>query len=77
MGTGRFVAATLASVVRLNAKPFRLKVLPIALPRAKIPLGAITLKNRTLSPVVNLFLECAREVGQSFLQEIRDDFGGG
>lgn len=67
VGTGRFVAATLASVARLNAGPFRLKVLPIALPRAKIPLGAITVKNRTLSPVVNLFLECAREAAQSIL----------
>lgn len=69
VGTGRFVAATLASVVRLNAGPFRLKVLPVMLPTAIVPLGVVTVKNRTLSPVVSLFLECAREVGQSLLPE--------
>jgi len=71
VGTGRFVAATLGSVVRLNAEPFGLKALPVALPMAKVPLGVITVKNRTLSPVVGLFLECAREAGQSILHEGR------
>jgi DNA-binding transcriptional LysR family regulator len=37
VGTGQFVAATLGSVARLNAEPFRLKALPAALPRARIP----------------------------------------
>jgi hypothetical protein len=54
-----------SSVVQLNAKRFGLIALPIDLPMANFPLAVITVKNRTLTPVVNLFLECARAVAKS------------
>ena len=40
-----------------------LKVLPVKLPVA-VPIGIVTLKNRTLSPVAQLFIEHAREVAK-------------
>lgn len=65
ISTGRFVGAMTSSVVQLNAKRFGLVALPIELPMANFPLAIITVKNRTLTPVVNLFLECARTVAKS------------
>lgn len=42
-----------------------LKVLPVNLPVRPWPLSILTLKNRTLSPVAERFMECAREVTRS------------
>ena len=41
-----------------------LKVLPVKLPMARIPIGVVILENRTLSPVAQLFIEHAREVAK-------------
>jgi DNA-binding transcriptional LysR family regulator len=63
--SGRFIAAVPASVLRLNAELFFLKRLPIELPMPPWPVAIVMLKNRTLSPVVERFIECAREVAKS------------
>ena len=36
---------------------------PVDLP-VRSPVGIITLKNRTISPVAQLFIDCAREVAK-------------
>jgi hypothetical protein len=41
-----------------------IKVLPVQLPMARLPNGSVTLKNRTLSPVAQLFIDCAREIAK-------------
>ncbi len=51
-----------ASLLRFGANLPPLKVLPVDLPVAPWPVGIMTLKNRTLTPVVKLFIDCAREV---------------
>ena len=65
LGTGRFITALPRSVMRLYAERLSLKVLPIDVPARPWPVAIVTLKNRTLSPVVERFIECTREVGQS------------
>jgi DNA-binding transcriptional LysR family regulator len=60
VATGRFIAAYPRSVARFNS----LKVLPVDLPDRAWPVSIMTLKNRTLSPVVERFIECAREVSK-------------
>jgi DNA-binding transcriptional LysR family regulator len=65
LGTGRFITALPRSVMRLYAERLSLKVLPIEMPVRPWPVAIVTLKNRTLSPVVERFLECTREVGKS------------
>jgi DNA-binding transcriptional LysR family regulator len=44
--------------------PF-LRKLPVELPIAGAPIGIVTLKNRRPSPVVNHFIDCARDVAKS------------
>jgi DNA-binding transcriptional LysR family regulator len=42
-----------------------LKVLPIELPTPPRPTGIMTLKNRLVSPLADLFIECARDLARS------------
>jgi DNA-binding transcriptional LysR family regulator len=51
----------------LNAKRPTVKRLPIDLGVQTRPVAIFTLKNRTLSPVAELFIECARSAIQSML----------
>jgi len=64
LATGRFVTIFPASAMRFpNPRP-EIKALPVELPVARLANGIVTLKNRTLSPVAQLFIECAREVAK-------------
>jgi DNA-binding transcriptional LysR family regulator len=63
--TGRFIATMAESTFDRAAERYQLKMLPIQLPAPRWPVAVVTLRNRSLSPVVNLFLDCAREVGKA------------
>ncbi len=62
---GRFLTVLHHSVLRFNAERWSLKALPIDLLIRPMPIAIFSLKNRTLSPVVQLFVEHAREVARS------------
>jgi DNA-binding transcriptional LysR family regulator len=65
VATGRFVALLPGSLLRLAAKRLSLRVLPVELPSLPRPVGIVTVKNRTLSPFAERFIECARRVAKS------------
>jgi DNA-binding transcriptional LysR family regulator len=65
LASGRFISIVQASVVRYRSNDMALKVLPIDLSTTRRPIGLITLKNRTLSPISKLFIDAAREVAKS------------
>jgi DNA-binding transcriptional LysR family regulator len=65
LATGRFLTILHHSVLRFNAKQWSLKALPIDLRIRPMPIAIFTLKNRTLSPVVRLFIERAHGVAKS------------
>jgi DNA-binding transcriptional LysR family regulator len=65
LATGRFLTVLHRSVLRFNAKRWSLKALSVDLPVPPMPIAIFTLKNRTLSPVVQLFIEHAHEVAKS------------
>jgi DNA-binding transcriptional LysR family regulator len=64
LATGRFLTIFPASVLRFSTRRPELKALPVELPIARVQNGLFTLKNRTLSPVAQLFIEHAREVAK-------------
>jgi DNA-binding transcriptional LysR family regulator len=64
LATGRFLTILSTSTLRFSARRPELKALPIELPLARVPVGIVTLKNRTLSPTARLFIEQAREVAK-------------
>jgi DNA-binding transcriptional LysR family regulator len=59
------------SVVRLHATRGALKTLPVDLPIRPWPVAILTLKDRTLSPVAERFIVCAREVVKSLIPTTR------
>jgi DNA-binding transcriptional LysR family regulator len=61
--TGRFLTIVPMSVLRFSKRP-EIKVLPVELQHARAPIGIVTLKNRTLGPVAQLFIHNAREVAK-------------
>ena len=69
INTGRFLSVLPWSFLKFSGKPLGLKILPIELPIQPRPVGIVTLKNRTLSPVAKLFMERAREVTKSLGKE--------
>jgi DNA-binding transcriptional LysR family regulator len=62
LATGRFISAEVGSVLHFNADRFPIKVLPVTLAISPWPVWIVTLKNRTLSPAVQTFLEHVRDV---------------
>ena len=68
--TGRFVSVLANSVLRYNAKRWSLKALPIDFDPHPLPIGLVTLKNRTVSPAVQLFIEHLRAVAKTMLAPV-------
>jgi DNA-binding transcriptional LysR family regulator len=58
--TGLYITTFPKSTFDLYANRFSLKALPIPLPSSPWPVVLVTLKNRTLSPVVERFIEHVR-----------------
>jgi DNA-binding transcriptional LysR family regulator len=67
--TGRFLTIFPASALRFCTSYPEIKVLPVELPMARVPNGILTLKNRMLSPVAQLFIEHAREVAKPLAKQ--------
>ncbi|MDB5927843.1 MAG: LysR family transcriptional regulator [Betaproteobacteria bacterium] len=62
--TGRFLAVVPASMMKFSTSHTSIKMLPVELPTTRRQIGIITLRNRTLSPLARIFIECAREVAK-------------
>jgi len=56
-----YLGITARSVLRLNASNLAVKILPVVLRHRPSPVVIITLKNRSLSPVAELFIRHARQ----------------
>jgi DNA-binding transcriptional LysR family regulator len=63
--TGRFVSVFTDSVLQGNAERWSLKVLPIDLGARPPPWSIVRLKHRTVSPVVQVFIDHLRAVAKS------------
>jgi DNA-binding transcriptional LysR family regulator len=60
--SGRFVGHFGDRLLHFYAERFALKRLPVELPIEPFSVAIVALKNRTISPVAQLFIDCAREV---------------
>ena len=65
LANGPYITAFARSTLGLYADRYDLKALPVNLPDRPWPVVIATLKNRTLSPLVERFIECAREVAKT------------
>jgi DNA-binding transcriptional LysR family regulator len=64
LATGHFLTIFAASALRFSMRRADLKILPVDLPMASVPSGIVTLKNRTLSPVAQVFVDDARKLAK-------------
>jgi DNA-binding transcriptional LysR family regulator len=62
LSKGPFLVTIPSSILKFGAALPPLNVLPVELPVPPWPVGFMTLKNRAISPVAQLFLDSAREV---------------
>jgi DNA-binding transcriptional LysR family regulator len=68
LASGRFITTLPASVLRFNAEYFSLKILPVKLPYQPRPIAIVKVRNRMLSPIARLFVDCAREVAKPLIK---------
>jgi DNA-binding transcriptional LysR family regulator len=66
LASGRFITAIPKSI----ADWYGLKVLPVDLAVRPWPVVMVTLKDRTLSPIVERFVDCARQVAKSITNRL-------
>jgi DNA-binding transcriptional LysR family regulator len=65
LATGRFLTVLPESVLRYNARLWSLKALPVDLGVKPRSVAILTLKSRSASPVVKLFIEHVRAVAET------------
>lgn len=65
VANGPFLAVWPGSMLRFGVNRRMVKVLPVDLSVPPWPVGVMTLKNRTVSPAVKLFIEHARKVAKA------------
>jgi DNA-binding transcriptional LysR family regulator len=63
--TGRWVGLVPASVMRFGGRQMHIKALPVKILSPPAPVGFITVKDRTLTPLAERFIECTRKVANS------------
>jgi DNA-binding transcriptional LysR family regulator len=61
--TGRYLAMLPASLLKFGDLG-SVKVLPVDLKVSAIPVGITVLNNRTINPITQLFIDCAREIAK-------------
>jgi DNA-binding transcriptional LysR family regulator len=69
LATGRFLTMLPASTLMPHGKYRLLKALPIELPNSRRTIVIVTLRNRTLSPLAELFVRTARAVAKQLAKE--------
>src|SRR5260221_3829968 len=62
---GRVAAVVARSILRFNPGLYSLKELSLDLPMQHLPVLIVTLRNRTLSPAVERFVACARDIAKA------------
>ena len=65
LATGRFISIFPDYVFRFTLGRAELRTLPVRHSMSSVPVGIVTLKNRILNPVAELFIDSAREVAKS------------
>jgi len=56
------------SVLRLGTERSSIKVLPVKLHTTPWPIGIVMLKDRTISPIARLFIDCVRETAKPLVK---------
>lgn len=64
LATGRFISIFPDAVLTFSARRPELKVLPVKQSLGRVPIGIVTLRNRSISPIAQMFIDSSREVAK-------------
>jgi len=70
LATGRYLTMLPGSMFLLGGKHLPLKVLPVKIAVPSWPIAILTVKNRTVSPVARLFIDCARDIASGLGERV-------
>ncbi len=65
IASGRWLGLVPASVMRFGGAQLRIKALPVTVTSPPAPVGFVTVKDRTLTPLAERFMACTRKVAQA------------
>ena len=68
LATGRFLTMFPNSLLRYGPQRASIRVLPIKLPKWHVPTCVVALKDRTLSPIAQLFIDCLHELAKPLVK---------
>jgi DNA-binding transcriptional LysR family regulator len=68
LATGRFLTVLPGFMLNVPGRFPPLKALPVALPNKATPIGMITLKGRTLTPMAQTFIDNARAIAKPLMK---------
>lgn len=69
LATDRFISIFPDSVFRFSGGRAKLKVLPVGQPLGHAPVGIVTLKNRTIGPLAQLFITGSQELARQMARK--------
>jgi len=69
LNTGRFVAVQSGSVLHFACQHFAFKVLPVDFAFGSWPVAIVTLKNRTMSPLVQTLIDSVRDTARALAKD--------
>ncbi len=64
LAAGRFLTVLPGFMLKIPGRFPALRALPVALPNKPLPIGIITLKDRTLTPIARLFIDSVRAIAK-------------
>jgi DNA-binding transcriptional LysR family regulator len=62
LATGRFLTVLPSFMLKIPGRYPPLRALPVSLPNPQMPIGIVTLKDRMLTPLAQLFIENIRAI---------------
>jgi hypothetical protein len=68
LATGQFVSIFSNAILKFSAQRHQLKVLPVKQILKQVPVGILTLKNRTPSPLTKLFVAESHQVAKGLVE---------
>jgi DNA-binding transcriptional LysR family regulator len=77
LATGRYMTIFPQSVFRFSRQRRELKILPVRQPFSHVPVGVITLRNRTISPLAQHFIQSSRQLAMELRKGRESGRNGG
>jgi DNA-binding transcriptional LysR family regulator len=71
LASGRYVTMIPDSALHYGPQRAAIRILPIKLPRWQVPTCVVTLRDRTLSPLAQIFIDCLHDLAKPLGQRSR------